>query len=237
MNIGQKLKQMRKSKNYTQEELGEILNVSRSTISSWEIGRTYPDLSILIALSDMYEVTLDSLLKEDFQIVDYMVKNSRKNDYAKKIMVGGIAILILFILLNISWFFLIKKDYAYEHNWEKSGNQLVFYDNNLTYSSNQPKYLDFFGKKSLTVTQSENSILWYFSNDEIYGRTYIDFDEERGSTFLINNQSKFDKKLNEEIGLTFSKADQAKIDQLLTEKQEKIINAYSQGKNLWEKIK
>ena len=53
MDIGKKLKEKRLEENYTQKELAEILHVSRQTISSWEVGRTYPDLDVLIAISEL----------------------------------------------------------------------------------------------------------------------------------------------------------------------------------------
>lgn len=46
MDIGKKLKEKRLAANLTQQELTEILHVSRQTISSWEVGRTYPDLDV-----------------------------------------------------------------------------------------------------------------------------------------------------------------------------------------------
>ena len=43
MNISEEIKNQRLKNNLTQEQLSEILNVSRSTVSSWEVGRNYPD--------------------------------------------------------------------------------------------------------------------------------------------------------------------------------------------------
>lgn len=56
--IGQFLKELRKEKNLTQEELGEILNVSRRTVTRWETGSNMPDLSILVDIADYYKVDL-----------------------------------------------------------------------------------------------------------------------------------------------------------------------------------
>ena len=55
MDIGKKLKEKREERNLTQKELSEILHVSRQTISSWEVGRTYPDLDVLVAISELYD--------------------------------------------------------------------------------------------------------------------------------------------------------------------------------------
>jgi len=60
--IGVFLKELRKEKNLTQEQMAEYLNVSRRTISRWETARNMPDLDLLIELSDYYEVELKELL-------------------------------------------------------------------------------------------------------------------------------------------------------------------------------
>ncbi|MGX6967301.1 helix-turn-helix domain-containing protein, partial [Vagococcus teuberi] len=52
MNISEEIKNQRLKNKWTQEQLAEILNVSRSTVSSWEVGRNYPDLETIVALSD-----------------------------------------------------------------------------------------------------------------------------------------------------------------------------------------
>jgi transcriptional regulator with XRE-family HTH domain len=41
------------------------LNISRSAVSSWEVGRNYPDLETIILISDLLEISLDELLRED----------------------------------------------------------------------------------------------------------------------------------------------------------------------------
>ncbi|EGO5088673.1 helix-turn-helix transcriptional regulator, partial [Enterococcus faecalis] len=52
MEIGEKIKIARNNKDFTQEELANQLNVSRTAVSNWENGRNYPDLKILIQISD-----------------------------------------------------------------------------------------------------------------------------------------------------------------------------------------
>lgn len=69
MKLGPKLKEERLKMKLTQENIAEILNVSRQTISSWETGRSYPDLESLVALSDLYNISLDELLREDEDMV------------------------------------------------------------------------------------------------------------------------------------------------------------------------
>ncbi|MCZ0753959.1 helix-turn-helix domain-containing protein [Anoxybacillus sp. J5B_2022] len=56
------LKYLRKQQNWTQEDVAQKLNMSRSQISKWETGETLPDLQSLEKLSDLYGVSIDSLI-------------------------------------------------------------------------------------------------------------------------------------------------------------------------------
>lgn len=57
------LKLLRKQYGYTQEQIAEKLGVSRQTIAKWERGECLPDIENVIALADIYEVTIDSLVR------------------------------------------------------------------------------------------------------------------------------------------------------------------------------
>lgn len=61
--IGLFLKELRNEKGLTQEQLAEKLNVSNRSVSRWETGSTLPDISLLIALADYYEVDIKELLE------------------------------------------------------------------------------------------------------------------------------------------------------------------------------
>lgn len=65
MDFQQKLSFFRKRKNLSQEALAAELNVSRQAVAKWEAGVAMPDVSNLIALSELFGVTLDRLLKEE----------------------------------------------------------------------------------------------------------------------------------------------------------------------------
>ena len=65
MEIGEKLREARVAAGQTQEKVAETIGVSRQTISNWENNRSYPDIISVLSLSDLYHVSLDTLLKED----------------------------------------------------------------------------------------------------------------------------------------------------------------------------
>lgn len=60
--LSERLEQLRKEKNFFQEDLAKILNVAQTTISSWEKGRTTPDKDMLILLANLFDVSVDYLL-------------------------------------------------------------------------------------------------------------------------------------------------------------------------------
>jgi len=62
MKLGEKLKYLRKQHNWTQEQLAQHLNISRSQISKWENGELLPDVQSLEKLSNLYEVSVDFLI-------------------------------------------------------------------------------------------------------------------------------------------------------------------------------
>jgi transcriptional regulator with XRE-family HTH domain len=64
MKFNEKLQKLRKEKGLSQEDLAEMLNVSRQSVSKWESGVTYPETEKLIAISEIFGVTVDSLLKD-----------------------------------------------------------------------------------------------------------------------------------------------------------------------------
>ena len=63
MSFGERLTTLRKSKGLSQEQLAERLNLTRQTISKWELDQSTPDMDYLVALSDYFEVTTDYLIK------------------------------------------------------------------------------------------------------------------------------------------------------------------------------
>lgn len=83
MKIGEQLKKFRAQNELTQEDVANKLHVSRATISSWETGRTFPDIEKLIYLSELYEVSLDELVKGDPVIMENIKKDKKSLSYWK----------------------------------------------------------------------------------------------------------------------------------------------------------
>lgn len=65
MTIGEKIAKQRKELNYTQEQLADILGVSRQSVSKWEANLAYPETDKLIKMGKMFDCSMDYLLNED----------------------------------------------------------------------------------------------------------------------------------------------------------------------------
>lgn len=69
VNIGKQILSIRKERQLTQEEFGRLFHVTRQTVSNWENEKSYPDLQVLVDMSDQFGISLDVLLKEDSKMV------------------------------------------------------------------------------------------------------------------------------------------------------------------------
>lgn len=63
MSFGERLYQLRSDKNISQEDLAELLDVSRQSVSKWENDKAYPEMTKLLFMSDYFEVSLDYLMR------------------------------------------------------------------------------------------------------------------------------------------------------------------------------
>lgn len=84
MNLGNNIKNLRTTKKMTQEELAELLGTTSKSISRWEQSLTYPDITLLPFIANIFEVTVDELLGVENIKQDEYVKELKKlaNDHA-----------------------------------------------------------------------------------------------------------------------------------------------------------
>ncbi|MBH1939433.1 helix-turn-helix transcriptional regulator [Mobilitalea sibirica] len=68
MKFSDKLIQIRREKGYSQEQLADLLNVSRQSVSKWEAGQSTPELNKLISIADIFNVTIDNLVREELEV-------------------------------------------------------------------------------------------------------------------------------------------------------------------------
>jgi transcriptional regulator with XRE-family HTH domain len=78
MNIGSKLKELRIENNLSQAELGKILNTTGACISSWDRGRTEPNIGQVHAIADYFDIPATSLLGDITQNVELTANEMKK---------------------------------------------------------------------------------------------------------------------------------------------------------------
>ncbi|MGX7053725.1 helix-turn-helix domain-containing protein [Leuconostoc citreum] len=117
LTINNRIKEQRLKKGWTQEFLANALNVSRSTVSSWEVGRNYPDLETIVLISDLFGVSLDILLRGD---VDMIKSTSRKTRHFKIYKV--VALLLGFLIVAY-----IGYNWKLQHDENNYRDNLSFY--------------------------------------------------------------------------------------------------------------
>ena len=100
-NFGNNLMELRKKNGYSQEDLANKLNVTRQTISKWELEQTSPNLKDLKNIADIFNISLDELTSNIKDNSNLNFKNKKgKNKYV---------LIILFLLLIFILLFFIQK--------------------------------------------------------------------------------------------------------------------------------
>ena len=103
MNISKTIKEQRNQLSLSQEKLAEKLYVTRQTIGNWENDKSYPDIHSLVLLSQIFDMTIDNLVKGDLEM---MKKTIERNDVGKTKrnawLCGCIGIFVILSSFNIS---------------------------------------------------------------------------------------------------------------------------------------
>ncbi|MGE8205312.1 helix-turn-helix domain-containing protein [Heyndrickxia sp. NPDC080065] len=77
MEFAKKLKEERLKHNLSQEDLARELNISRQSISKWELEKGYPNIETLIILSDLFNISIDELIKGDSFLKEKIIKEGK----------------------------------------------------------------------------------------------------------------------------------------------------------------
>lgn len=99
MEIGEKIQLLRKEKQMTQNKVAEVLHVSTQAVSNWARGKGYPDIQNILQLSDLFDVSLDELIKEDVDFKDALL-TKKVNGWMDLLFYG---LTFVLGLLGIGW--------------------------------------------------------------------------------------------------------------------------------------
>ncbi len=107
MTFGEKLLELRKQNNFSQEELAEKLGVSRQAVSRWESGETMPDSPNLLQISNIFSVSADYLLRDEIEEIfpkqkTEKLENRKKNPVFIIYIFGLLAMAALLYIIALS---------------------------------------------------------------------------------------------------------------------------------------
>ena len=97
MELGKRIKDLRSAHNWNQDELAEKMFVSRQTISNWENEKSYPDIQSILLLSNLFEISLDQLVKGDVEQMQEIINDQdvKQMKFYGKMMLACLAIMIV----------------------------------------------------------------------------------------------------------------------------------------------
>ena len=146
MEVGNQIKKYRQSIKLTQEELAEKIYVTRQTVSNWERGKNYPDLNSLIMLCDLFNISLDILVKGDViemkkQVVQDDVRKFKRDTviFTVLMIVTFLSAIPLFLYLELVgialWVIIagVMIFYSIRLNKQKRNNNIQTYREILAY--------------------------------------------------------------------------------------------------------
>ena len=108
MKFNEKLIKLRKEMGLSQEELGNKLNVARQTVSKWELGETTPEMDKLIKMSEIFNITLDELIKDKNNDENINNTNSQKLAGLVIKILKGLGIFLLVIAIAVVFLMIIS---------------------------------------------------------------------------------------------------------------------------------
>ena len=153
MELGKQIKMHRQEAHLSQEELANRVYVSRQTISNWENDKSYPDVNSLVLLSEIFQISLDILIKGDIEVMKDVIQKEeieKMNRYGKSYTIMLIATAVsavpLFMWLGV-WAFIpwgiiwaISMYFAFKVEKVKKDNDVQTYKEIVAFS--EGKLLD-----------------------------------------------------------------------------------------------
>ncbi len=153
MELGKQIKKLRQEAQLSQEELAERIYVSRQTISNWENDKSYPDVNSLVLLSEIFQISLDNLIKGDIEVMKDVIQKEeivKMNRYGKiytiMLIVTVVSAVPLFMWLGV-WAFIpwgiiwaLSMYFAFQVEKVKKDNDVQTYKEIVAFS--EGKLLD-----------------------------------------------------------------------------------------------
>lgn len=99
MDLGTKIKVQREKKNWSQQELADQIHISRQSISKWEQNKAIPSITNIVMMSNLFNISLDELMKDDEILVNKMDAQMKIARSLRNIMISVLIAFVLFIII------------------------------------------------------------------------------------------------------------------------------------------
>lgn len=234
MSIGKKLLALRQSKGLSQEELGNILHVSRQTISKYESDLSLPDMKIMLEISKYFEVSITELLGLDEDVEDDSIKKiyeqtslvleNLQKENKRRIIRDWIIIGVCLVILCLSVMILIKenkktvKTVYYSEPFPSN-----YYDDKINHgeSSYQVALYDF---DNMMITTDYRCVLNKYTNDTQIDLVLTSSNQNEEFVYPMIKENDYTFVLKETIPLIDYKSAQITIKQANESELIKINN-------------
>lgn len=115
MDFGKQVKQIRRDKDLTQEQMADMLNVSRQAVSNWENNKNLPDLELLVLMSKVFSLSLDQLILGGSEMNNMTAKLIKDGSETRRAKFNLICVIIGTILLCVGAACLLIKGVSVEY--------------------------------------------------------------------------------------------------------------------------
>ena len=202
MKLNERMLDLRKSNNLSQEDLASKINVTRQTISNWELGETSPSLEQAKEIAKLYNVSLDYLVGND-NIVEEKINNVEK---LSGIMIKMLKVIFCILIIGIVVYIIkLGIDVVNFASLFNSSESAVL---NCSKDSDEEMYKITYNKKSKEITGlsgkdiKDNFFYEYYIN--IYGeRIKINYYEDSNADELIKNIKNAYEKNNGKCNISY----------------------------------
>lgn len=101
MDLGTKIKVQRERKHWSQQELADQIHISRQSISKWEQNRALPSITNIIMMSNLFNMSLDELMKDDATLAAQMDAKMKVSKTLRGFLISLLSAFILFIIIKL----------------------------------------------------------------------------------------------------------------------------------------
>ena len=193
MNIGEQINNLQKKHGLSQDDFSNLFNVSRQTISNWENGKSYPDLEMIIKISDYFKISVDELLRNDVQSEEKIdnEKKGKKRYLILLLVLCFLGVMIIWGLYgkyqdSVAVDFTMEKHETYKNNETKEQSMNIA---NGYFSVPKDEKLDVQvkgdiddGKLHVTITNQDNKVYYQLDGQELNDLQTLYF--EKGSYII-----------------------------------------------------